>query len=225
MNASTWSGRLVATLVLGTLLAVAAGRAQAQPVRYALLPDRSHLFVVTGRAGALGFLGHDHAVLAGDWTAEICYDPEDPTASNARISIVTAGLVIDSDRGAELAGLSSRPSATTIDDLQQRMLGPAYLDADAYPEIRFETRAVRRTNDGELELEGPFTLHGVTRTIRVPASVARLQGGNVRFEARTTVRMSDHGIEPETTLGLVDVADAFDLVVRIEARSRRVPCR
>jgi polyisoprenoid-binding protein YceI len=217
--------RLAALLLLSALLAVAAGRAQAQPVHYALLPERSHLLVVTGRAGALGFLGHDHAILASDWTAEICYDPDAPSASTADIVVATAELVIDSDRGAELAGLSARPSATTVADLQARMLGPQYLDADAYPELRFEVRTVRSEGDGQLELEGPFTLHGVTRTVRVPASVERLEDGAVRFEARTNLRMSDYDIEPETTLGLVDVADAFDLVVRIEARSRHAPCR
>lgn len=225
MNRSAWPVRLATILVASALLAAAQGRARAQPVRYALLPERSHLYVVTGRAGALGFLGHDHAVLAGDWAAEVCFDPDDPSSSTARITVATTGLVIDSDRGAELAGLSSRPSASTVADLQQRMLGPAYLAANAYPEIRFETRTVRSASDGELELEGPFTLHGVTRTVRLPASVERLEDGSVRFEARASLRMSDHGIEPETTLGLVDVADAFDLVVRIEARSRHVPCR
>lgn len=223
VTAAARSGR-IAIVVASCLLAIAATRTYAQPIRYALQPERSHLYVVTGRAGALGFLGHDHAVLAEDWTAEICFDPDDPSASSARITVATAGLVIGSDRGAELAGLASRPSASTVADLQRRMLGPEYLDADAYPEIRFETRTVRRTDDGELELEGPFTLHGVTRSIRVPASVARLDDGGVRFEARTTLRMSDHDIEPETMLGLVDVADAFDLVVRIEARPRDRPC-
>jgi len=225
VNASAASGRLVAMLALVVLLAGAAGRARAQPVRYAVLPERSHVFVVTGRAGALGFLGHDHAILAQDWSAEICYDPDDPTASSANIVVESAGLAIDSDRGAELAGLSSRPSETTVMDLQRRMLGPEYLDAERHPEIRFEARTVRVVGDGRLELEGPFTLHGVTRTIRAPATVSRLEDGAVRFDVRTTLRMSAHGIEPERTLGLVEVADAFDLVVRVETRSRHQPCR
>lgn len=217
--------RLVAVLVLGIVFAAAAGPAQAQPVRYELLPQRSYLFVSTGRAGALGFLGHDHAVLAGDWTAEVCYDPDEPSTSTARIVVATAGLVIDSDRGAELAGVSSRPSESTVADLQRRMLGPDYLDAEGHHEIRFEASTVRTVDDGTLELEGPFTLHGATRTIRVPASASRLEDGAVRFEARTTLRMSDHGFQPERTLGLIEVADEFELVVRIEARSRHQPCR
>ena len=47
---------------------------------------------------------------------------------------------------------------------------PAFFDAGKYPEIRFQSRRVRRVG-GRWEAIGPLTLHGVTREITLPFTI------------------------------------------------------
>ncbi len=210
--------------LLVVALAVASGPALAQAVRHEIVRQRSTVHVVTRRAGALGFLGHDHAILATRWTGDICFDPDDLSASDVRLTVATPSLVIDTDRAVEVAGTSSRPDPDTIQQLRTRMLGREFLDADEHPEIRFASRSV--TTDGDdLIVEGPFTLHGRTRIVRASATVTRPRDGTVRFQVRMAARMTDYGIEPETNFGVVDVADEFDLFVDLSTRPTSEPCR
>lgn len=213
---------LLALAVLPALLG-ARTDAQPRPVLYEVDADRSHIHVVTGQAGVLGFLGHEHAILATDWSATICYAADAPGSSRAAFTVATPSLVIDSDRALAVAGLSSRPDADTVDDLQRRMLGPEFLAAREFPEIRFETRAVAE-HDGGLAVSGPFTLHGRTHPLGMDVEMSRPSDEVVRFQARATTAMTRYGIEPESTLGIVDVADEFDIVVDLFARATDRAC-
>ncbi|MDZ7799407.1 MAG: YceI family protein [Trueperaceae bacterium] len=132
--------------------------------------------------------------------------------------------MLDTDAAMEASGLSSRPGADTRQDLQAEMLGPAFLDAVAYPEITFTSDAVSQGEDGDLMVEGTFRLHGETRDARVPVRVSRNVDGTWRFRATLTTHMTEHGIEPESTLGVIDVADAFDVFVEVVARAGGEAC-
>lgn len=220
---ATASWALLAT-VLVVALAIASAPAHAQGVRHEIDHQRSTVHVVTGRAGALGFLGHDHAILATEWTGGICFAPDEPSASDVRVTVATSSLVIDTDLAVDVAGTSWRPDSDTIHELRTRMLGPEFLDADEHPEIRFASRSVTTEANGDLVAEGPFTLHGRTRIVRAPVSVTHAPDGTVRFQVRMSARMTDYGIEPETNLGVVDVADEFDLFVDVVTRPTTEPC-
>lgn len=206
------------------LIAALSGLAAAQARAFDIDPDRSTIHVVTGRAGALGFLGHDHAILARDWSGRICYDADEVAASSAEFTVATPSLALDTDAAMAVADQSSRPGADTRADLQRDMLSAEYLDAQAYPEIHFESRLVSTSPEADLAVVGQFSLHGVTRVLRFPVEVTRSGDEAVRFQARSTARMTDHGIEPESTLGVINVADAFDIVVDVVARPSSQPC-
>ncbi|MDZ7801702.1 MAG: YceI family protein [Trueperaceae bacterium] len=205
-------------------LGLVAPHANAQAMRFEIDRERSSVYAVTGRAGALGFLGHDHAILATEWSGRLCYAQDDPAASSIQVTVPTRALVLDTDAAMEASGLSSRPGTDTRQDLQSQMLGPAFLDAVAYPEISFTSHAVTPGEDGELMVDGAFTLHGEARDARVPVRVSRNVDGTWRFRASLTTHMTEHGIEPESTLGVIDVADAFDVFVEIVARAEGEAC-
>ncbi|MDZ7708384.1 MAG: YceI family protein [Trueperaceae bacterium] len=221
---ATVANVLVVLVLVVVALAIASGSAHAQGVRHEIDHQRSTVHVVTRRAGALGFLGHDHAILATRWTGSICFAPDDPSASEVRVTVATPSLVIDTDLAVEVAGTSWRPGPDTMLEIRTRMLGPEFLDADEHPEIRFASRSVTSDGDDDLIVEGPFTLHGRTRIVRAPVTVTPAPDGTVRFEVRMSVRMTDYGIEPETNLGVVDVADEFDLFVDVLTRPTSEPC-
>lgn len=222
--ATTSRATFLAVLVVALAAVLGSAPALAQGVRHEIDHQRSTVHVVTRRAGALGFLGHDHAILATEWTGGICYASDDPSSSNVGVTVATPSLVIDTDRAMEVAGTSSRPSPDTIRELRTRMLGPEFLNADEHPEIRFASRSVTTGADHDLVVEGPFTLHGRTRIVSAPVTVTRGSDGTVRFQVRLSARMTDYGIEPETNFGVVDVADEFDLFVDVVTRPTTEPC-
>lgn len=80
-----------------------------------------------------------------------------------------------------------------------------HLHTDRFPEAVFEgakvvkgdTAALSRPGDHDVTLEGDLTLHGVTKTIQVPARISRLSGENgprVRLTAQFDVALADYEI-------------------------------
>ncbi len=63
--------------VIGMEVLLAFQTVQAQPTRVTVDRSRSHIIAVTFRSGSLGFLGHEHALLATEWSADICHAPDE----------------------------------------------------------------------------------------------------------------------------------------------------
>lgn len=177
--------------------------------------EASWFVAVTERAGILGFLGHRHAVLATEWTAELRYDGQDPSAASVRVALPTAAVRIDTERARDLAGLDRGPDAETVEDLQAKVLGPENLAADRHPELRFVSTGVERTGLRELTVAGELTIRGETRAVTVPVEVEALRDGRVRFTGTFTIEQTAFGIEPESVAGVVNVADPVEVRFRL----------
>lgn len=179
--------------------------------------EASWFVAVTERAGMLGFLGHRHALLATEWTAELRYDGHDPSAASVRVVVPTAAVRIDTERGRELAGLDRGPDAETVGELQAKVLGPENLAADEHPELRFVSTRVERTGLRTLRVAGELTIRGETRSVTVPVKVETLRDGRTRFTGTLTIEQTAFGIEPESVAGVVNVADAVEVRFRLVA--------
>lgn len=204
------------SLALGS---AAAAQTPAALTHYSVDPDASHLYIVTHKAGLLGFLGHEHALVPTEWRAELCL--ADPVPSGARGSVVvrTASLVIDTDSARALAGMDEGPGDEDRAEMQSKMLGPDHLHADSFPEVRLELRAPEAGEEDEVRTEGTLSLHGVTRDVGpVTLDVQRLDGGVLELAGQLRIEMRDYGIEPESVAGVVKVANEVDLHVRLLAR-------
>lgn len=188
---------------------------------YRIDTQESWVVAVTEKAGALGFLGHQHSVLVTDWTAEIDWRPDEPGASRARVTVPARSLRIDTERGRELAGLDEGPSADDVAELQEKMLSAENLAAAEHPELRFEVTGVERLGGGDLEVEGRLTLRGQARTVRFPVKVEPARdGGATVFTGSFTVKQTELGIEPESVAGVVKVADPVEVRFRVVVRGR-----
>jgi polyisoprenoid-binding protein YceI len=99
------------------------------------------------------------------------------------------------------------------------MLGSEVLDVARYPRAVF---AIARLSplDGQppgsaecYRLEREFTLHGVTRPIRLTASMEPAERPNVvRMRGKFTLLQSEYGMKPYSALaGLVRVADPLEI--------------
>ena len=210
--------------VLAALLALPAALGAA-PVRFTLDRSQSHLYVVTHRAGALGFLGHEHAILATEWSADLCFDPAAPASSpvRAETTVPTKALRIDTDEARRLAGLGKGPGPDDVKTLQEKMLAPGNLAADAHPTVRLKATSVTRGNGGKAEVQGSFALRGVTDSVRFPVTIEQ-KGGGVRLSGQFRLQQSTFGIKPESVAGVVNVADAVDVHFVIFAKPTGAAC-
>lgn len=209
------SARESLCLLAVLLTATTAARAQ-QPLRsYAVEQEASTLWVVTHRAGLLGFLGHEHAILSTDWTATVC--GADPVSSGAQASVTipTKSLVIDSDSARALGGLGDGPGPEDREEIQRKLLAPEGLDAEAHPRIELRVDSVAPREGDGVRAFGRLTVRSVTRDIATTLDLEELEGGRLRISGKVQVRQTDFGIEPESVAGVVNVADEVDLYVRL----------
>jgi polyisoprenoid-binding protein YceI len=210
--------------ILGTGVLLVLQTAQAQPMRVTVDKSRSHIIAVTYRSGLLGFLGHEHAILATEWSTGICYAPDEISQSSVQITIPTESLRIDSQRARDIANLGPGPSEEEIQEIQVTMLSEENLAAAQYPRLTFESSSVSLEGDSEFILEGPITLRGQTRTVRFPVTISRVSGNEIMLSGRFEVLQTDFGIDPESVAGVVNVANNVDIVFEIVGEATDTAC-
>lgn len=97
------------------------------------------------------------------------------------------------------------------------------LETDEYPFAEFFGTLVTQvdpeaTGAQEVEVEGDFTIHGVTRSVRIPGTIA-FEGGDMRVTASWILNLDDYNIEPPSLLILkVDEEQeiSFDILLKPE---------
>jgi polyisoprenoid-binding protein YceI len=166
-----------------------------------VLSAASRFDVKTGKAGLLGFAGHDHLVRARAFWGRIVQYRDSSAAPHVTIAVSTDGLdVISSPDTAERRQVTE---AMRRDVLQ----------ADRYHEITFASHGVTPSDAG-LRVQGELTLAGATRDIAVDVAVA-IRGDTLRATTHFTIKQTDFGIRPYRggPGGLVRVADGvtFDI--------------
>lgn len=170
-------------------------------VVYRLSPT-SRLEVRTGKAGLLGFAGHEHTILARGFSGRVVYFPEAPTSSRVEIRIATDSLEV-----------LTPPDTEEIRKVTEAMRTDV-LHVDRFPEILFASRALEAT-DGGFRMSATLTMHGQARTVplEVRVSVGR---DTVHATSSFSVRQTDFGITPFRggPGGTVRVADrvTFEIV-------------
>jgi hypothetical protein len=195
-----------------------------EPRKYIVDQARSVVCVVTHRSGLLGFLGHEHAIVPAQWSAELCLD--DPVQPGARGSIVirTASLVIDSDSARDLAGLGDGPGEEDVREIQRKLLDAEHLDAERFPEIRLDLVSVQPAAADDVMARVRLALRGVMREFELPVRVEKLDDGAVRLTGELQVPQRDFGIEPESVAHVVNVSNDVDLRFRLVAAPTTSPC-
>ena len=175
---------VIMTCVL-TAAALASPQAELE-VDYA----RSHIVVKAKKAGLLRFLGHEHGVVPGAWSASVVFDEQDLEASAISVEVSARELLIDTSAARALAGVDpDGPSDAEVADIRATMLSDEQLDAEQFPLIRFESSRLRRRGDGMLRLEGALTLHGILREIVFLENVEL----SVLTQHRTVAPYGSHG--------------------------------
>lgn len=85
------------------------------------------------------------------------------------------------------------------------------MESDKFPKASFEIKEVLSKGGENVTLKGMMSLHGVTKPMNFEGSVSE-EGSKVRIKAKSTMKMSDFGINPPKMVFLT-VRDQVDLSV------------
>lgn len=170
-------------------------------------PARSLIAVTVRRGGALARLGHDHLVAVRTLEGIV-----DPARNSADLQFRLDQMTVDEAELRLAAGLEKQPSADAIDGTRHNMLHKV-LDALRYPLVQIH--AERAAAD---LLRVAITLHGVTRTLQVPAHTENDHGATT-VSGTLTLRQTDFGLVPFSVLaGAMAVQDPLELRFTIVAK-------
>jgi len=187
-------------LVLLLLAAGLAGGALAQDQlleqaagRYAIVPENSEIAFLVPAVGGRGIQGR-----FTEFRGEFIIDRRDPARSQVAITI--------------------RPgsAATGQGRVDRFILGPSVFDAGRYPEAIFRSTAVAQTGPQTATVEGVLTAKGVSRPIRLTATLLSLRGREAAFEVAGEFPRSWFGM----AAGVPLYRDAVRLSVIVTGRRR-----
>ncbi len=134
------------------------------------------------------------------------YDPQNPSASTVEASVdVNTVNTHDAQRDAHLKT-------------------PEFFDTAEFPTITFRSTKVEKKGDGEFQVTGDLTLHGVTKPVTLNVEEVSEEGkdlwGNTRIgaSAKTKIKRSDFGLTWNAALeaGGVVVGDDVKLDFELE---------
>lgn len=137
-----------------------------------------------------------------------------------RFGAVEATLTLDAET-IENSRLVAVIPVTSVDsglaDFDRFLSGGQFMDAAAYPEIRFETTRVERTGPRTARVAGDLTLHGQTHqeTMDVTFNSARTHPFDGRYMTGFSAVMTIH----RARYGLTAFAEMVDDAITIEIES------
>ena len=171
------------------------------------------------------------ALPTGTWNVDPAHSSVEFHVKHLGIATVK-GVFTDFEGTLEVgdAGISASGSVkvASVDTREPQRDGhlrsPDFFDAEQFPEITFKSTAVRPIDDEEFEVQGDFTIHGVTQTLTLKVAVEGTETdpqGNERvgLSATAQINRSDYDMKFNMALGSgnVVVSDKVKILLEISA--------
>ncbi len=170
----------------------------------------SRAFVHVAKTG----LGHEHGV---EGRIREGFVRLNATQNAGRIVFDMSSFVADTDLARKYVGLEGTSDSSTQQQVTANMLGKDVLDVTHYPTATFEIASAQplaepsRSGMRQYQLNGQFTLHGVTRPLQVIAESSE-QNGWTHLRGGFAILQSQFGIKPFTkAFGAIGVADRLEI--------------
>ncbi|HET8850190.1 MAG TPA: YceI family protein [Marinobacter sp.] len=134
-----------------------------------------------------------------DFDGEFVYDAANPENSSVTVNIDPASV------------------DTNHAERDKHLRGEDFLHVSEFPEASFISKRIVLGEEGEADIIGDLTLHGVTREITLDAEMLGhgedpWGGYRMGFEAETTLRLADFGID----YNLGPAAETVEIEISVE---------
>jgi len=117
-----------------------------------------------------------------DLSGQVVYDAKTPSKSSVSITIKTASV------------------NTFVEKRDEHLRTADFFDVEKYPVMEFKSVKVKNLGKNRIEITGDFTLHGITKRIKVKASKLgegkdSWGGYRAAFQSDFTIKRSDYGMK------------------------------
>ena len=205
-----------------TAIPSAAGKATAQAppgegAHYRIDASRSELRVLVYRAGAMASFGHNHVIASHAVEGWATFNGDGAGAEFA-LTVPVAGFEVDDPALRAEEGLDFAESVTdeAKSGTLHNMLGPAVLNAAAFPALTIRSTAVAGTGR-VLEATVVLEVAGHSSTLVVPFSLD-VSPGLLQAEGELTLKQSALGLTPLSIfLGAIKVQDDMRVKFKLVA--------
>jgi len=184
----------------------------------------STLSILVYRGGPLAMAGHNHVIASHDLVGTL-YIPPDPLRATFEIEVPVAGLTVDEAQLRAQAGsdFAAPVPESAREGTRRNMLGPAFLNEQAFPQIVLRSQSIDRGPGGELQAHVQIEVRQAPHSVLVPFRY-ELQPAQVTVSGELPVRQSDLGLTPfSALLGALQVEDEMRVKFRIVARPAPTP--
>lgn len=172
---------------------------------------KSRVFTFVGKTG----LGHEHGIEGRLKSGHLV-----PGAETDAGQLVFDMRSFDADTPAarRFVGLSGTTDAGTRQEVNNNMRGSSILNVARYPTAVFDIETARQvptknnqSNTMNYELSGRFTLHGVTRPLKIIATARTTESG-IHLRGSFMILQTQFGITPfSKAFGAVGITDQLKI--------------
>ena len=164
---------------------------------WSLTPADGQLHILTGVGGRAAKMGHRLTIGMKSWQAAVRWAGGKPTGVELTVDVNSLEVLSGEGGLTPLAGPEKGIA---------RSNALKSLDVKKFPQIRFTTNEVSKTNDG-YRLTGSVEIHGTSRPQSVDVTVDD-RGDAVALSAQAQVTQTDFGVKPYSLMmGALKVAD------------------
>jgi polyisoprenoid-binding protein YceI len=182
------AARIALLCTLALLAIPAASEAQTAPT-FAVIRDQSSVkFFVKASVSVTGTFD--------SWNARLTFASDDPASGVLDIQIRADSVNTGS-------GLKDR-----------KMKGDDFFAADKYPAISFRSTKIVKTGPNTFEVDGNFTIRGVTKPEKLTLGVSGAGTGTGTIKGTMAFNRKDYGINGE--IPLVRIADQVDVTMDLK---------
>ena len=186
---------------------------------YRIDPAASEIHILVYRAGPLARLGHNHVIAAQDPEGEVLLR-SDRQASSFELLLAVDRLTVDAPALRERYGeqFASTPTEADIAGTRNNMLGPALLDAAAYPYVRIAGRLAAGPDGDTVSLEIALKDTVVQRSVPISLEIG---ADSLTAQGAVEIDHAELGLAPfSVMLGALRVAETMEIKFSLIARRR-----
>jgi len=115
-----------------------------------------------------------------------------------------------------MASIEAKSVDTRVEMRDNDLRSPNFLDVEKYPTIKFQSKQVKASGDGKLQIIGDLTIHGVTKEVTLdcdgPSAPIKDPWGNQRIGASASTKVNRKDFSVNGAPGVVgdDISITID---------------
>ena len=191
--------------------------ASSDAVRYAIVPERSEIRILTFRDGPMARFGHNHVITTNTMSGSV-FLSSTISESVVEITLPVAGFVVDDAeaRASEGEGFDTEVPTKARTGTGDNMRGERLLDANNHPFVRIKCAGLTGLDANSIRCA--IDVKGIDHELTLPVTVG-INDNLLTASGETSISHASLGLEPFTAAGgAIGVAEVMTVRYRFTAQ-------